>query len=123
MAAAVAEHAAATDPHEAAAAEQRLQARAGQVASGLTADAHRSAAAEHQRAADGYADPAYDGPGFDPASSANHPDPLADGSIDPATGERIDGYGDPENDPRYGDPRYDGRLAADYDPHPDDRLR
>lgn len=150
MAQAVEEHAQAVEPHEAAVAEQRLQARAGQVAAGLTATAHRSAAAEHQAAADrydqpgyadpGHADPAYDGApgapaydpaspaygsptGYDPASTANYPDPHADGSIDPVTGERIDGYGDPGNDPRYDDPRYDGRLAADYDPQRDERTR
>jgi hypothetical protein len=139
MAAAVEEHAQAVDPQEAAVAEQRLQARAGQVAAGLNATAHRSAAAEHQRAADRYDDADYTDPGrvddagysaapaggagYDPASSANYEDPHRDGSIDPVTGERIDGYGDPANDPRYDDPRYDGRLAADYDPQPDNRAR
>ena len=62
-------------------------------------------------------------PGYDPASSANYPDPHADGSIDPVTGQRIDGYDDPNNDPRLDDPRYDGRLAADYDPDPDNQRR
>ena len=148
MAAAVEEHAQATDPHDVVVAEQRLQAQAAQVSAGMQADAHRSAAAEHQRAADGYAapdsgdyaDPAYGGavdpapggpvysrgatnPGYDPASSANYPDPHADGSIDPVTGQRIDGYDDPNNDPRLDDPRYDGRLAADYDPDPDNQRR
>lgn len=135
MAAAVEEHAQAVDPHDAAVAEQRLQARAGEVAAGLHATAHRSAAAAHQQAADQYDQPGYAGTavdgspaagavGYDPASSANYEDPYRDGSIDPVTGERIDGYGDPDNDPRYNDPRYDGRLAADYDPSaPDQRPR
>ena len=135
MAAAVEEHAQAIDPHDAAVAEQRLQARAGEVAAGLNATAHRSAAAAHQRAADQIGEPGYAGTavngsaaagtaGYDPASSANYEDPYRDGSIDPVTGERIDGYGDPDNDPRYDDPRYDGRLAADYNPSaPDDRTR
>jgi hypothetical protein len=56
MAAAVAEHARATDPADAAAAEQRLQAQARQVAAGLQSGALHS---EHQRAA-AQADP-YEG--------------------------------------------------------------
>lgn len=51
LAAAVEEHAQAIDPHDAAVVEQRLQARAGEVAAERHATAHRSAAAEHQRAA------------------------------------------------------------------------
>jgi hypothetical protein len=51
-------------------------------------------------------------------------DPSLDDHFDRETGERIDGFGDPANDPRYDDPRYDGRLAADWvDPRGDDRLR
>jgi hypothetical protein len=42
MAAAVAEHARALDPHDVVVAEQRLQAQARQVAAGLRADAHVS---------------------------------------------------------------------------------
>jgi hypothetical protein len=130
MAAAVADHARATDPQEAMAAEQRLRAQARQVAAGLQSDALRS---EHQRAAAqadpydpgvqvngapaGYADPRYAS-----AGSAAYPDPRGDERIDPATGARIDGYGDPATDPRYNDPRYEGRLAADYVP-PEDRPR
>jgi hypothetical protein len=65
----------------------------------------------------GQAGPAAPGPAYatDP-SLANH--------FDPVTGERIDGHGDPANDPRYDDRRYDGRLAADWvDPREDDRIR
>jgi hypothetical protein len=130
MAAAVAEHARATDPAAAAAAEQRLQAQARQVAAGLQSDALRS---EHERAGGpvdaydsgvhvngapaGYADPRYAA-----AGNAAYPDPRGDERIDPATGARTDGYGDPANDPRYNDPRYEGRLAADYVP-PEERPR
>ena len=149
LAAEVEAHAQATDPRDVVAAEQRLQARAAQVAADLSVTAHRSAAAEHERAADQYGEPGhreparlerepdyYSGPhrnpaygdgatgvAYDPASSANHPDPHRDGELDPVTGERVDGYGDPASDPRYDDPRDDGRLAADYDPRPDDRVR
>jgi hypothetical protein len=50
-------------------------------------------------------------------------DPSLDEHFDRETGERIGGY-DPANDPRYDDPRYDGRLAADWvDPRGDDRVR
>jgi len=142
MAAAVHEHANATDPHDAAIAEQRLQAQAGQVAAGLQARAHQS---EHQHAADqsayssdgaytgdirpeGYAEPAAAANGYDPAVgysdtphgySAAPPtsDLHLDDTIDPQTGQRTDGYGDPDNDPRLGDRRYEGRIARDYDPN------
>jgi hypothetical protein len=51
-------------------------------------------------------------------------DPSLDDHFDPVTGERIDGYDDPANDPRLNDRRYDGRLAADWvDPGEDDRIR
>ena len=144
MAAAVHEHANATDPHDVAIAEQRLQAQAGQVAAGMTARAHQS---EHQAAADqaGYSsDGAYAGDirpdgyaapapapaanGYDPAvgysdtpSGYSTPPPTSDlhldGTIDPQTGQRTDGYGDPDNDPRRDDRRYEGRTARDYDPN------
>lgn len=101
MAAAVADHAQATDPQEAMAAEQRLRAQARQVAAGLHADAGSAPGAT-----------AYAAP---PAAAASA-DPRGDERIDPATGARTDGYGDPANDPRLNDPRYEGRLAADYVP-------
>jgi hypothetical protein len=142
MAAAVHEHANATDPHDAVIAEQRLQAQASQVAAGLQARAQHS---EHQRAADqvaydpdavyaddarvadGYAQPAPTN-GYDPGVgyagtphgySAAPPtsDLHLDDAIDPETGQRTDGYGDPNNDPRLNDRRYDGRIARDYDPN------
>jgi hypothetical protein len=95
MADAVQEHAAATDPQEVVAAEQRLQAEASRVASGLKADAHRD---EYARADDQVAD------------GAPHADP------------RLDGYRDGA-DP-YADPRYDGRPAGNpVDPREDPRLR
>jgi hypothetical protein len=130
MAAAVAEHARATDPADVVVAEQRLRAEARNVAAGLQADAHRHGDAR----VNGYDAPA-DVDGYDPATGpAGTPsaypaapptsDAHLDDAIDPQTGERVDGYGDPANDPRYGDPRYDGRLAADYVPPPrDDRMR
>lgn len=129
MAAAVAEHAQATDPQDAAAAEQRLQAQARQVAAGLQSDALRS---EHQRAS-AQADPYDDGvhvngapagyadPRYSAAGDAAYPDPLGDERVDPTTGARTDGYGDPATDPRSNDPRYEGRLAADYVPPEDQR--
>jgi hypothetical protein len=49
MAAAVAEHAQATDPQDVVVAEQRLRARSREVAAGLEAEAQRS---EQQRASD-----------------------------------------------------------------------
>jgi hypothetical protein len=130
MAAAVADHAQATDPQDAMAAEQRLRAQARQVAAGLQSDALRS---EHQRAsaqADAYdgvapvngAPAGYADPRYTSAGDAAYPDPRGDERIDPATGARTDGYGDPANDPRYNDPRYEGRLAADYVP-PEERPR
>ena len=128
MAAAVHEHAQATDPHDAMVAEQRLQAQASQVAAGLTAGAHRDMAAEHQRAANevgrngayapepavgGYAgaDPAYaNDPAYAPST-----DPRSNGQVDPGQ-ETV-----PED---YDDRRFDGRRAEDWvDPRYDDRAR
>ncbi len=103
MAAAVADHARATDPQDAMAAEQRLRAQARAVAAGLHAEAGSAPGAT-----------AYAAP---PAGAG-----YADRRIDPATGARTDGYGDPANDPRMNDRRYEGRLAADYVP-PDERAR
>ncbi|MEA2189969.1 MAG: hypothetical protein QOI73_90 [Solirubrobacteraceae bacterium] len=119
MAAAVAEHAQATDPGEVVVAEQRLRAQARNVAAGLQAD----------QPAGGYVEPVPGNGGGvsgygDAASSSSYADPHAAGAIDPQTGERIDGYGDPANDPRLNDRRYEGRLASDYvDPNEDERRR
>jgi hypothetical protein len=131
MAAAVAEHARATDPADVVVAEQRLRAQARQVAAGLGAHAAATPATAYDGGAPTAASygavpaAAATGPGYGPAaSSASYADPHADGAIDPASGRRVDGYDDPKNDPRYNDPRYDGRLAADWvDPRDDDRVR
>ena len=97
MADAVQEHAQAMEPQEVVAAEHRLQAEAGRVASGLKADARRD---EHARAGD----LAPDGPYADP---------------------RADGYADPAAQPyAAGDPRHDGGPAGDAaDPREDPRRR
>ena len=86
MADAVQEHAQAMEPQEVVAAEHRLQAEAGRVASGLKADARRD---EHTRAGD--LAPAY----ADSASTA--------------ASARADGYADPAAHGTYaaGDPRHD----------------
>ena len=142
MADAVHEHAQATHPADVVAAEQRLQAQARNVSAGMQAGApatgyQQAAPAGYEPAANG----AYAG-GYDPqAYPAGQPpaagqaaptgpavpygsDPSLDDHFDPVTGERIDGHGDPANDPRLNDPRYDGRLAADWvDPNQDERLR
>ena len=117
MAEAVAEHARAIDPADVVVAEQRLRAEARVVAAGL----HPGGAGVAL---------AYPQPGTHPGASPTGPgcpiptDPSLDDTFDPVTGERIDGYGDPANDPRYDDPRYDGRLAADWvDPSRDERTR
>ncbi len=142
MRAAVMEHANATDPHDAAVAEQRLQAQAGQVAAGMQSRAHNDvhrpggeqvvygegAYAQDPRA-DGYAEPVHSN-GYDRSSgyidtpsgySAAPPtsDLHLDDTIDPQTGQRTDGYGDPNNDPRLNDRRYEGRIARDYEPNTD----
>lgn len=130
MAAAVADHAQATDPHEVVAAEHRLQANARNVASGLQANAN---ATEQRRSADqttqngSSADPRAGGYA-DPATDPRHAG--ANGAVDPANDPRYsadprqDGQVvDPATDPRYEDPRYDGRLAGDFDPRSDDRPR
>ncbi len=119
MAAAVADHAQATDPGEVVVAEQRLRAQARNVAAGLQGGApvagHVDPVAGNGGGVSGYGDA---------ASSSTYDDPHAGGAIDPQTGERIDGYGDPANDPRLGDRRYEGRLAPDYvDPNEDERRR
>ncbi|MDX6679491.1 MAG: hypothetical protein QOE31_3543 [Solirubrobacteraceae bacterium] len=137
---AVLEHANATEPHDAVIAEQRLQAQAGQIAAGMQARAQHS---EHQHAADQVgasdgayaADPRADGyaesapmNGYDPAvgysgtpSGYSTAPPTSDlhldDTIDPQTGQRTDGYGDPNQDPRLNDRRYEGRIARDYDPN------
>jgi len=121
MAAAVAEHVYATDPQDVVVAQQRLQAQASQIAAGLTADAHRDMAAEHQRAADqvGHDEPyAADprGNGYvDPAADPGYAQPRADGD------SPYGGAGVPDG---YEDSRYDGRRAEDrVDPRYDDRAR
>jgi len=125
MAAAVAEHAEATDPQDVIAAEQRLKAQARQVAAPMQADALR---AEHQRAADQMANGAYAAaPPVDGAIDANYiesapapayGDPRYDPPIDPATGAPV--YTDPATgapvytdpaDPRYDDDRADPRRG------------
>ena len=116
MAAAVADHARATDPADVVAAEQRLRAEARRVAAGMNGGgvAH---------AGPGSAPPASAGY-YAPASAAASPDPNVDREFDPQTGQRVDGYEDPGSDPRLNDSRYDGRLAADWvDPREDDRIR
>jgi len=119
MAAAVADHAQATDPGEVVVAEQRLRAQARNVAAGLQADApvagHAEPVGGNGGSVAGYGDV---------GSSSSYADPHAGGAIDPQTGERVDGYGDPANDPRLNDRRYEGRLAPDYvDPNEDERRR
>jgi hypothetical protein len=133
MAEAVAEHARATHPADVVVAEQNLQAQARNVAAGLHA-------APQHGVHPGQPAPAAMAPGAPvaPAAAVAPPgqpaptgpavplatDPTLDQHFDPATGERIDGYGDPANDPRLDDPRYDGRLARDWvDPREDDRYR
>ncbi|MDX6688916.1 MAG: hypothetical protein QOG15_373 [Solirubrobacteraceae bacterium] len=122
MAAAVAEHAQAMDPADVVVAEQRLQAQARNVAAGMQAGTpvHQPIPGQAYPAGGAPVDGVSPtGPGAVPAT-----DPSLDGQFDPVTGERIDGYGDPANDPRYDDRRYDGRLAADWvDPREDDRAR
>jgi len=116
MAAAVHDHAQATEPGEVVAAEQRLRAQARNVAAGM----------QTGTPAGGYAEPVGGNGGNvsgygEAASSSSYDDPHAGGAIDPQTGERIDGYGDPANDPRLNDSRYEGRLAPDYvDPNSED---
>jgi len=116
MAAAVHDHAQATEPGEVVAAEQRLRAQARNVAAGMQTGTQS-----------GYAEPVGGNGGTvsgygQAASSSSYDDPHAGGAIDPQTGERVDGYGDPANDPRLNDSRYEGRLAPDYvDPNEDDR--
>ncbi len=138
MAAAVAEHAQAMDPADVVAAEQRLQAEARNVNARMQAGSspagHPGAYAGGQPGAYPAAPPMAPGHSAPVAPAATAAgaapgagfptDPSLDNHFDPATGERIDGYGDPANDPRYDDPRYDGRLAADWvDPREDDRTR
>lgn len=120
MADAVVSHAQATDPQEVRLEEERLRAQANRVAAGLhednagamggtigigadeaamQAEAHRNAAAGHERAADDLAhDPSY-----------------AD--------ERVDDYVDPEADPRYDDAAADGYIDPAAGPRPDGRIR
>jgi hypothetical protein len=119
LAAAVHDHAQATDPGEVVVAEQRLRAEARSVAAGLQADAPAAGRVEpvggNGGSVAGYGDV---------ASSSSYADPHAGGAIDPQTGERVDGYDDPANDPRLNDRRYEGRLAADYvDPNEDPDQR
>lgn len=116
MAAAVAEHAEATDPQDVIAAEQRLKAQARQVAAPMQADALR---AEHQRAADqmangaSAADPRVDGAidanYIESAPAPAYGDPRHDPPIDPATGAPV--HTDPATDPRYDDDPADPRRG------------
>jgi hypothetical protein len=142
MATAVAEHAAATDPQDAVVAEQRLQAQAERESARLQGHARSRQDGPvgyddtfvGDPHLDGYTEPAHVN-GYDRTSgypdtpsgySAAPPtsDMHLDDAIDPQTGERVDGYGDPANDPRLADRRYDGRLASDYvDPSADDDRR
>ena len=118
LAAAVHDHAQATDPGEVVVAEQRLRAQARSVAAGLQGtpgSGHVEPIGGNGGSVSGYGDV---------GSSSTYTDPHADGAVDPQTGERADGYGDPANDPRLNDSRYDGRLAADYvDPNEDPDQR
>lgn len=130
MAAAVAEHAQATHPQDVVAAEHRLQAQAGQVAAGLTADAHRNAAAEHQRAADEaghgatYAEPVNDGQRFEPAAGDRVQPRAYDAPVDPAYDDDAARRDERAAADRHDDPRHDGRRAEDWaQRHPDDRTR
>jgi hypothetical protein len=117
MAAAVEEHAQATDPHEVVAAEQRLRAQARQVAAGMSADANPPTAADYQPGA----------PAFDDGSSAHVP---------PSNGHAGSGYGqvgsprvddalerppDPEIPADYDSRNYDGRRAEDWQAYQDRR--
>jgi hypothetical protein len=138
MAAAVAEHARATDPGDVVVAEQRLRAAARDVASGLQADAYRS---EHDRAAELAGGGAYAADagvnGYDervPAAGAEYGVP-ADAGVNgydervPVAGaeygvpadagvngydERVPvpgaAYGVPAAGAAYGDPSLDGRV-------------
>lgn len=122
MAAAVAEHAHATDPADVVVAEQRLRAEARHVAAGMNGTAVTAEASSVRPA--GGQPPAAAGGYYAPASAAASTDPDLARDFDPATGERVDGHDDPASDPRLDDPRYDGRLAADWvDPREDDRPR
>jgi len=143
MAEAVAEHARAMDPADVIVAEQRLRAEARVVAAGLHQGAAGVPPAYSQPGAPAGVPPAYSQPGAPAGVPAAYPqpgatagasptgpgcpiptDPSLDDTFDPVTGERVDGFGDPANDPRYDDPRYDGRLAADWvDPSRDERPR
>jgi hypothetical protein len=121
MADAVQEHAEAMDPQEVVAAEQRLQAEAGRVASGLKADALRDehARADAQIPDDGaYADPRLDG------YAAPAADPYREPAADPYREPAVDPYRAPAADPYPGDPHYDGRPARNpVDPREDPRYR
>jgi hypothetical protein len=126
MADAVAEHAQATHPADVVAAEQRLQAQARSVAAGMQPGAYGAGQQAYAPGQPGSPGPAVNGAPVAGAApgAAFATDPSLDDHFDPVTGERIDGFGDPANDPRYNDPRYDGRLAADWvDPRDDDRAR
>ncbi|MEA2221461.1 MAG: hypothetical protein QOJ35_4087 [Solirubrobacteraceae bacterium] len=116
MAAAVAEHARATDPGDVVVAEQRLRAAARDVASGLQADAYRS---EHDRAAELAGGGAYAADagvnGYDervPAAGAEYGVP-ADAGVN-GYDERVPvpgaAYGVPAAGAAYGDPSLDGRV-------------
>lgn len=94
MAAAVADHAAATDPQDAALAEQRLRAQARQVAAGMQGAGSPAAAGHDPAGATGYVVP----------ESTLAP---ADQPIDP----RTSGTELPAN---YDDPTHDGRRAEDW---------
>lgn len=123
MAAAVAEHAEATDPHDVVVAERRMRAQAHDVAAGLHTEAARS---DHQRASEPVPHPgaaAGQPPTVEPARDPAYGDPRSDPYADPVTGPRPQGYRDPASDPRHDDPNYGDRPAADHvEPH-DDRRR
>ena len=133
MAEAVAEHARATHPADVVVAEQNLQAQARSVAAGLHAGAQggtypgQPVAASMSPGAPAAPAAPVAPPGQRSPTGPAVPlatDPTLDRHFDPVTGERIDGYGDPANDPRLDDPRYDGRLARDWvDPREDERYR
>ena len=103
MASMVSEHARATDPAAVVAAEQRLQTRAHDGAAGLRGGAFAQPAPYGAPLAIDDEDPI-----------VVYGSPLAE---DPHALEarwRAARDADPMDDPRYADPRYDGRLAGDW---------
>ncbi len=99
----VSERARAADPAPVAAAEQRLHAQAHDVATGLRRG--------------GFAQPAPYGAPIsidDDDTGVVSGNPLAEDSHALEARWRAARDADPMDDARYADPRYDGRLAADY---------